>query len=74
MKGEMQSAGCFGCPAGGHRTLVGLKGRSFGGGDTQHHLQRCMTIGRNRYKEQEGPVKEGLNFSDNVIFDLRLET
>lgn len=35
-----------------------------------------MTIGRNRYKETSiaGPVKEGLNFSDNVIFDIRLET
>ena len=53
---------------------MGLKGRSLGGGDFQRHLQRRMTIGRNRYKEQEGPVKEGLNFSGTVIFDLRLET
>lgn len=68
LKGEMQSAGCFGITAGGHWTLMGLKGRSLGGGDIQWHLQRCMTIGRNRYKEQEGPVKEGLNFSDNMIF------
>ena len=55
-------------------TDSGVREGSLGGGDTQRHLQRCMTIGRNRYKEQEGPVKEGLNFSDNVIFDLRLET